>query len=318
MSDPAMTPAHRFTVGGALGFGFEVLRARPVAVLFLLIGQTLIYVVMSLGQFMLLGYMARQGIQAADAGDSAAAFVQNMQFSTTSSLFSLFGLPVWLWLEAVWFTLFMSGRFVLWPGWAGLGRLALSWLIVFGVYIAACFAVFFVILIGGVVAMLAAETGTGDSSVAAMLVVFALSLIAFVVMIAALSVFSGLPAHALSGRFEIGAAVRTGWRHVMGLTTAWIVFFILYMLVTVISYGGIAFWVGDHVVSTFEEMVRNPADPLLSMRLYAELVPGLDKLGVSLLVLTPMMFFIGLVMMIGRGISAKLALSMPEPEKKAD
>lgn len=317
MSDPVVTPAHRFTVGGALGFGFQVFGARPKSVLVLLIGQALIYVAMTLGQLMLLGYMARQGIEAADAGDAASAFAQSMKFSSVSSLLSFASLPVWLWMEAVWLTLFMSGRFTLWPGWAGLGRLTLSWLILFGVYLAAFFAVFFVIMIGMVVAMLAAESGTGDSSVAAVLVVLALALIGGVVMIAALSVFSGLPAHALSGRFDIGAAIRAGWRHVAGLTTAWIVFTFLYMLVMVISYGAIALMVGDYVMRMMEMLVQNPQDPLITMRFYARLTPGPDQAGISALVLTPVMVLMGVVMLVGRGIGAKLALSMPNPSEKA-
>ena len=99
MTDMATTPAHRFTVGGALGFGFQVFGARPNSVLVLLIGQTLIYVATTLGQLMLLGYMARQGIQAAEMGDNAGAYVQSMHLSSTSTLLSLLGLPFWIWLD---------------------------------------------------------------------------------------------------------------------------------------------------------------------------------------------------------------------------
>lgn len=318
MTDTAPQVPHRFTVGGALGFGFQVLGARPRSVLVLLTAQTLIYVATTLSQLMLLGYMARQGIQAAEMGDSAGAYVQSMHLSTSSTLLSLLGLPFWIWLEAVWLTLFMTGRFTLWPGWAGMGRLALSMLILFGVYLGALFAIVFVVMLGVVFAALAAESGTGDSSVAVALLVLGLALVAFTGMIAALSVFSGLPAHALSGRLDIGAAIRTGWRHAGGLTLAWILFVLLYLLVMIIGYGGIALWVGDHVGMVFEDAFRDPTDPLLSMRLYAEVAPGPDKLGSSALVLTPILFFTGLVMIIGRGISAKLALSMPVPAEKAD
>ena len=317
MTDTTTTPAHRFTLGGALGFGFDVFRARPKSVLILLIVQTLLYTALYLGQYMLLGYMARQGVQAAELGDSAGAYVLNMQFSSVSSVYSLLGLPLWLWLEAVWLTLFMSGRFTLLPGWAGIGRLALSWLILFGVYLASLFAVFLVSMIGGVIAVMIIENGTGDSSVAVVLVAVGFFVLLLLAMSVALAVFSGLPAHALSGRFDIGGAIRTGWRHAAGLTTAWIVFTILYMLVIVISYGVIAAWVGEHVVRTFEDAFQNPSDPLMSMRLYAELVPGPDKLGISALVLLPVTFLMGVVMVMARGISAKLALSMPEPEQKA-
>ena len=317
MSDNATTPAHRFTVGGALGFWVEVFRARPGAVLILLGLQTVLYTVIYLGQYMLTGYLARQGVQAAELGDSAQAYAINMQFSSLSSLYTLLGMPLWLWLEAVWLTLFMSGRFTVWPGWAGIGRLALSWLVVFGVYLAALVVFILVSSIGGVVAVLMIESGAGDSSVAAVWVVVALSALVFLGMIAALSVFSGLPAHALSGRLDIGAAIRTGWRHAGGLIVAWIVFTLLYVLVVVISYGMIAAWVGEHVVRTIEDVFQNPSDPLLSMRLYAELTPGPDQLGVSALVLLPLTFLIGLVMLIARGISAKLALSMPDQTEKA-
>ena len=318
MTDMTATPAHRFTLGGALGFGFEVFRARPGAVWLMLAAQTVIYVVMALGQFLLLGHLARQGVMAADLGQSAEAFTRSMQFSLVSSLISFLGLPVWLWIEAVWLTLFMSGRLALWPGWAGIGRLCVSWLVLFGVYVVSLFVLVFVVMIAAIIAMLAAESGTGDSSLAAVLVAFVLSLIAALALITALSVFSGLPAHALSGRFDIGAAIKAGWRHVWGLTFAWILFFILYMLVMAVSYGLAALAVGDHVLSTLNQVIGSPDDPFLAMRLYARLLPGLDQAGISALVLTPIMLAMGLVMLVGRGISAKLALSMPNPSEKAD
>ena len=317
MTDMTTPPAHRFTVGGALSFGVEVFRARPGAVLTLLIGHTLIYVVMAVGQFVLFGELARTGMQAVERGDAAEAYALSMQFSSASSLISLLGLPLWVWMEAVWLTLFMSGRFTLWPGWAGIGRLTVSGLILFGVYLAAFLALFFVIMIGIVFAMLAAESGTGDSAVTAFLVVIALCLIGGLGLVAILSVFSGLPAHALSGRFDIGGAIRAGRRHVVGLTLAWVLFLILYMLVMVVSYGAIAFSVGDQVANTFEMLLQNPEDPMITMRVYALLMPGVDQAWITALVLTPVMVSMGLVMMIGRGISAKLALSMPNPSEKA-
>lgn len=318
MTQSTGTPAHRFTLGGALGFGLDVFRARPGAVWLLLAVQTLIYVAMALGQFLLLGHLARQGVMAADLGQGAEAFTRSLQFSSLSSLISFLGLPVWLWLEAVWLSLFMSGRLALWPGWAGIGRLCVSGLILFGVYVASLFVLVFVMMIGMVIAALAAESGTGDSAMAAAMVVFALLLVATLVMIAALSVFSGLPAHALSGRFDIGSAIRTGWRHVWGLTFAWILFLIFYMLVMGVSYGLAALAVGDHVLTTLDQVIGSPDDPFLAMRLYARLLPGLDQAGVTALVLTPIMLAMGFVMLIGRGISAKLALSIPDPSEKAD
>ena len=319
MTDIETMPAHRFTVGGALGFGFEVLKARPQSVLILLIGQALIYVVLTLGQFILMGDLARQGIQAVEMGNAADAYAVSMQFSSASSLFSLLGLPLWLWLEAVWLTLFMTGRFTLWPGWAGLGRLTLAGLILFGVYIVSLFVLVFVVMIGVVVAMLVAESGTGDSSVAALLTVLALAVLAVFAMIAVLSLFSALPAHALSGRpFEIGAAIRTGRRHLMGATVSWFVFLVLYMLALILSYGAIALMVGDHVVNTLNTVIETPQDPLMSMRLYAQLAPGADQALMSALFLMPVMLVMGVIMLIGRGISAKLALSMPPADEKAD
>lgn len=317
MTDRATTPAHRFTVGGALGFGFDVFRARPGAVLCLLIGHTLIYVAVAVVQFSLFGELARAGVQAAEMGDAGEAYALSLQFSSASSLISLLGLPLWIWMEAVWLTLFMRGRFTLWPGWAGLGRLTVSGLILFGVYLAAFLVLFVVMMIGIVFAILAAESGTGDSAVAAFGVVIALCLIGGLGLVAILSVFSGLPAHALSGRFDIGGAIRAGWRHVLGLTLAWVLFLILYMLVMVVSYGAIGFSVGERVANTFDMLFQNPEDPLITMRLYALLMPGVDQAWMTALVLTPVMFSMGVVMMIGRGISAKLALSMPEPDQKA-
>lgn len=317
MTDRTTTPAHRFTVGGALGFGFDVFRARPGAVLCLLIGHTLIYVALAVVQFSLFGELARAGVQAAEMGDAGEAYALSLQFSSASSLISLLGLPLWIWMEAVWLTLFMRGRFTLWPGWAGLGRLTVSGLILFGVYLAAFLVLFVVMMIGIVFAILAAESGTGDSAVAAFGVVLALCLIGGLGLVAILSVFSGLPAHALSGRFDIGGAIRAGWRHVLGLTLAWVLFLILYMLVMVVSYGAIGFSVGERVANTFDMLLQNPEDPLITMRLYALLMPGVDQAWMTALVLTPVMFSMGVVMMIGRGISAKLALSMPEPDQKA-
>jgi hypothetical protein len=104
---------------------------------------------------------------------------------------------------------------------------------------------------------------------------------------------------------------------VLGLTLAWVLFLILYMLVMVVSYGAIGFSVGERVANTFDMLLQNPEDPLITMRLYALLMPGVDQAWMTALVLTPVMFSMGVVMMIGRGISAKLALSMPEPDQKA-
>jgi hypothetical protein len=283
----------------------------------LLIGHTLIYVAVAVVQFSLFGELARAGVQAAEMGDAGEAYALSLQFSSASSLISLLGLPLWIWMEAVWLTLFMRGRFTLWPGWAGLGRLTVSGLILFGVYLAAFLVLFVVMMIGIVFAILAAESGTGDSAVAAFGVVIALCLIGGLGLVAILSVFSGLPAHALSGRFDIGGAIRAGWRHVLGLTLAWVLFLILYMLVMVVSYGAIGFSVGERVANTFDMLLQNPEDPLITMRLYALLMPGVDQAWMTALVLTPVMFSMGVVMMIGRGISAKLALSMPEPDQKA-
>jgi len=316
MSESAMTPAHRFTVGGALGFGFEVLRARPGAVGFLLVFQTLVYAVIMVAQFGLIGHFAREGVMLADAGDTAGAFVVNMRLSAVSSLFSLLTAPFWLWLEAVWLVLFMRGHVTFWPGWGNLGRMTLGFMILFGVYIGAVIILTVVMALAIVILSLIAEGG-GDPRVLVSIGVL-LGLAMFVLMMAGLALFSALPAHGVTGRFEIGQAIRTAWRHMGGLVFAWLVFGVLYLVVISVCYGLLALGFLDEIRAMMDSFIKQPEDPLIAMRFYAWVIPQTQDLPLMMLVMAPIMLIMGVLMMIGRGISAKLALSMPDPEKKAD
>ena len=74
MTDIETTPAHRFTVGGALGFGFEVLKARPQSVLILLIGQALISSLINVG-FACVAYAVLASLHRCLSGPAATATV---------------------------------------------------------------------------------------------------------------------------------------------------------------------------------------------------------------------------------------------------
>ena len=67
-----------------------------------------------------------------------------------------------------------------------------------------------------------------------------------------------------------------------------------------------------------DSFIKQPEDPLIAMRFYAWVIPQAQSLPVMMLVMAPIMVIMGVLMMMGRGISAKLALSMPDPEQKAD
>jgi hypothetical protein len=316
MSESAMTPAHRFTVGGALGFGFEVLRARPVAVLTLLGLQTLIYLALTMVQYGVMGPIAREGLLLAEAGNMGGAFALNMRLSGFSSLFSLISAPLWLWIEAVWLVLLMSGRFTLWPGWGSLGRLTLSYVIIFGVFFAFFVVLTFMIATGLVVFALVQESG-GDPVMAGV-VSAALGLILLVLVLVGFALLSGLPAHSVTGRLDIGQAVSTAWRHLGRVCVAWLVFMLVYTLIMAVTYGAYAINFMDEFRAMMETISAQTQDPFLMLRVYAETMPSGRDLLMLVLNTAPAMLISSAIMMIGRGISSKLALSMPEPEKKAD
>lgn len=315
MTDMTTAPAHRFTVGGALGFGLEVFRARPGAVLTLLALQTLIYLAHTVFQYGIIGQLAREGVMAADAGDMAEAFTINMNLSAFSSLFWLLSAPLWLWLEAVWLVLFMSGRFTLWPGWGNLGRMTLGFIILFAVYMGSLIALMVVMALGVVIFTLIHQGG-GDAGLLTRIGGF-LGLLLLIVFLAALALFSALPAHGVMGRFDIGQAVRTAWRHMGGVVFSWIVFILLYLIVMAITYGLVGLAFHDQIRTVIETLSTQPSDPLFALRLYAVILPETQDLPVLAMVLAPPMLVLSAMMVIGRGIGAKLALSMPKMSKDA-
>lgn len=315
MTEMTNQPAHRFTVGGALGFGFEVFRARPGAVLILLGGQTLIYLVLMSVQYGLMGHMARESVAAADAGDMATALTLNMNLSAYSSLFSLLGAPLWLWMEAVWLVLFMSGRFTLWPGWGALIRMTLGFILAFGVYLGGVIVLSIVFGIGAAVLVALHQGGAEAGSL--WLVGGGVGLILLLVLLGVLALFTALPAHGVTGRFELGAAIKTAWRNMGRLMLAWLGFAVIYCVGFGASYGLIGLAYLDQVKTLIESLAAQPEDPLIIMRFYAELFPDVRETPLALLLTGAIMLVMSVLMMIARGIGAKLALSMPPPSEKA-
>ncbi|EAP91339.1 hypothetical protein OA2633_04156 [Oceanicaulis sp. HTCC2633] len=316
MTDMATTPAHRFTVGGALGFGFAVLRARPGAVAFLLVLQAVVFAALMAVQYGLMGRMAREGLMLAEAGDMVEALALNMRLSGLSSLFSVISAPLWLWLEAVWLVLFMSGRFTLWPGWGNLGRMTLGFIVIFGVYFAALIVLVIVMTTSLVGVALVQESGGDPAGIGVIALV--LGLILFGLMLAGLALFTALPAHAVTGRFDIGQAVSTAWRHLVGVCIAWLVFFLVYLLAMAVVYGVYTVNVMDEVLAMMETISTRTEDPFIMMRLYAETLPTDQDLPWMGLTSASVMLIMGVIMLMGRGVSAKLALAMPAPSEKAD
>ncbi len=316
MTDMATTPAHRFTVGGALGFGFGVLRARPGAVAFLLVLQAVVFAALMAVQYGLMGRMAREGLMLAEAGDMVEALALNMRLSGFSSLFSVISAPLWLWLEAVWLVLFMSGRFTLWPGWGNLGRMTLGFIVIFGVYFAALIVLVIVMTTSLVGVALVQESGGDPAGIGVIALV--LGLILFGLMLAGLALFTALPAHAVTGRFDIGQAVSTAWRHLVGVCIAWLVFFLVYLLAMAVFYGVYTVNFMDEVLAMMETISTRTEDPFIMMRLYAETLPTDQDLPWMGLTSASVMLIMGVIMLMGRGVSAKLALAMPAPSEKAD
>ena len=132
------------------------------------------------------------------------------------------------------------------------------------------------------------------------------------------SLFTALPAHAVTGRFDIGQAVSTAWRHLVGVCIAWLVFFLVYLLAMAVVYGVYTVNVMDEVLAMMETISTRTEDPFIMMRLYAETLPTDQDLPWMGLTSASVMLIMGVIMLMGRGVSAKLALAMPAPSDKAD
>ena len=67
-----------------------------------------------------------------------------------------------------------------------------------------------------------------------------------------------------------------------------------------------------------ETISTRTEDPFIMMRLYAETLPTDQDLPWMGLTSASVMLIMGVIMLMGRGVSAKLALAMPAPSDKAD
>ncbi|WP_430430252.1 hypothetical protein [Oceanicaulis sp.] len=315
MADMTTRPEHRFTVLGALGFGLEVWRSRPAPTTFLVVLQALFYLAMTGLQMGLLGASARQGVQALEAGDTAGLFMASLNSSGYSSLLMLVSYPLILWLETVALVLFMSGRFSLWPGWASLGRLTLSALIIFAVYMAAIIVLSIFGVIIAITLIVMAES-TGDSGLAIGMGA-GLGAVGFLGLVALVSLFTALPGRAVTGALDMSGSISIARAHWLRLILVWVLAMGLYLVVMIVGYGLVWAVHSELIRAAWESLLAAPQDPYVSLYMYEALLPRAETALWLVLSMAPVMVMMCVVMMVWRGIVAKLALSMPNPSEKA-
>ena len=309
MSDPILNRAPSFTIGSGLGFAFDVFKARPSSTMLLAALTLVLSLVMGVGGFAPMGLLGAELSAAEQSGQTARLLQLTGQLSLISLMVSVVTCLVYVWLETVWLTLFVKGRFSLLPGWDVFGRVLISFVLVYAVFFGVYIVLIFILIIPVVIII---EIGGGSGwLVATTLIVIGLLALAMLMLR-----FTAVPAYVvLKDKFLLKAPFSVAgrrWGSLMGSWLVWIVIYVLAMgsglLISLAIPGGSGAVLGD----IFEHL----DDPYYQYQAYA----GAFSSAGSLALFTLSMLLMNVVMvpliMISRGIGTKLALAIDEEETR--
>jgi len=287
----------RFSASGALGYAWVIFRSRPVNFLRLAGLQALMFAALSFAMFWVMGW---GGLETSGGVEmQAARMLRAIALMTAVYPFMLI---LTIWIEAMWLDLFFGRTPRLWPGWGDYGRLLVSFLIVFAIFMAGCIGVLFT---GGIFVGLVAALGGVGPAIVVGLGAFASFLVFLLLVQMRLSAFPGLVFR--NRRINLALAWRLSRGRLGALTLAWAGFAGLYVVLMIPAVLVFAFM----PVGPFEALrlaLENPDDPFAQYRAYAPLVrdPGAAWLTFALLVVTNLIFTP--VMAMSRAIGVRLAL----------
>ncbi|MGJ3233343.1 MAG: hypothetical protein ACFE0P_16260 [Oceanicaulis sp.] len=287
----------RFTAGAAIGYAWVIFRTRPVSFVRLALIQAVVFALIGFASFALMGW----------AGRSAALPVEEqmaavLRAGAAVSTLNLVMLVVIVWLEAAWLDVFLNRRLRFWPGWGPYGRLLLSFVIAFAVFMGGYLAIVFVGL------LLALLAGAAAGVLAGALVGVAAVAGFFAFLIFVQMRFTALPALVHSGRgLPVGRALGLARGRLGALFLSWLAYAGLYVVVTAAAFAIFTLMPGGPWRS-LQAALAEPDNPLAQYAAYTPLIEsaGAAALGFAALVVMNLLFTP--LTALSRGIGVRLAL----------
>jgi len=305
-----MNRAQSFTIGSGLGFAYEVFKTRPKSTISLLLISLLLSVGYMLASTLPMGLWGAPLSSALQSGDMVSFTRLNSLISLSHLLVSIFGVLAYVWLETVWLVFVLKGQSSFKPGWAVMGRVFLSFLVVYAVYL----GTLFVTIVLAVIFITVLIVVGGDAG--AMVSAGMIGLVALIILIAIMLRFSAVPAYVvLKGKFLLSTPISVAGRRWGTLLTAWLIWSVIYLLVIAIGWA-IAFIIPGGFGQMVWDTVRQFDDPFVHYTVYAEAFSSASALAMFTLSIIPLSVLPLPMLLIARGLGAKLALAIEAEEQK--
>lgn len=310
MSDPILNRAPSFTIGSGLGFAFDVFKARPSSTM-LLAGLTLaLFLVMGVAGIAPMGLLGAELYAAEQSGQTARVLQLTGQLTLFSLLNWVVMCLVYAWLETVWLTLFVKGRFSLLPGWAVFGRVLISFVLIYAVFFGVYIVLIFILLIPAIMIM---AIGVYAWSVAIGVLLFLIGLFALGMIMLR---FTAVPAYVvLKDKFLLTRPFSVAGRRWGSLLGSWLVWIVIYYLVMGIGLV-ISLAIPGSFGAVLGDIFAHLDDPYYQYQAYAGVFSSAGSLALLTLSMLPMHVLMVASMMISRGIGTKLALAIDEEETR--
>jgi len=310
MTQSSDVSRHRFTVMGALGFAAEVFKARPQSMIRFSLVSFALMLVSAGANFALMGQLAIPMMDAVRDGDTATFVRLNGYFSLSSMGITILTFLGYMWLEVVGLRLFLQGRLSWRFGGPVYGRLLVSYLVICGVWIGGYLAcVLATVLLGMVVLIPAAAFSAPELGIA---FIGALGLLGVIALMVLMVRFTAVPADiVLKDRFVLRPALADARRYWGRLLLVWLVWSVLYLVVMVLTIALTALFPHGWGRILWD-MLSQLDNPYVQYEGYAMAFSSFGGGALFLISLVPAYLASVGLMMIARGIGAKLALTLAD------